>query len=140
MLVLQLDGSEFDFQVGNQYSVVSHIPAHRPVAHLHTHPDPEPHSQDDWPGFLQIVSIRQAHVIAPNATYSLHKPPGWKLDAYLDSRVAIAEAFFESYVESQTAALKQKQSLGDLELDEMAAQNMARRCGILFRIGLRSVK
>lgn len=46
-VVLKLDGSEFDFAVGDEDSVNSLLPAFETVAHLHTHPENWAHSEVD---------------------------------------------------------------------------------------------
>ncbi len=136
-VVLELDGSEFGFWIGEKYSVETMVPANRFCAHLHTHPAPEPQSQDDWPEFLFTTSVLQSHVVAPNATYSLHKPMGWTLPPELNSKRAIAEAFYGAYERAQYDAFCRGEHLSDVELDERATQNMAIRCAIIFRIGKR---
>ena len=136
-VVLELDGSEFDFRVGERFKVTVLVPAHRRVAHLHTHPDAEPHSLEDWQEFLQVNAVRQSHVIAPNATYSLHKPRGWENTASAVSNTEVADAYFKAYQAAQLEALRRGENAESLEVDEAAARNMAVRYGILCRVGIR---
>ena len=81
-VVLKLDGSEFDFAVGDEDAVESQIPRTETVAHLHTHPENWGHSEQDWGLILNCSSVEQTHVIAPHYTYSLHKPRGWNPVVY----------------------------------------------------------
>lgn len=76
-VVLKLDGSEFDFEEGEIDSVYSLIPRFDAVAHLHSHPENWAHSEEDWNLILSYASVEQTHVIAPDFTYSLHKPSDW---------------------------------------------------------------
>ena len=81
-VVLKLDGSEFDFAVGEVDLVDSRIPRSEAVAHLHSHPDEWPQGEKDWSNFLNTESVEQVHVIAPDSIYSLHKPIDWKPTSY----------------------------------------------------------
>ncbi len=136
-VVLELNGSEFDFRVGERFEVMVLVPANRAVAHLHTHPDAEPQSLEDWQEFLPVHAVRQAHVIAPNATYSLHKPPAWENTVRPIRRREIAVAYFEVYQAAQLDALRRGENAENLEVDEAAARNMAARFGILHCVGIR---
>ena len=89
-MVLKLDGSEFDFAAGEVDSVVSQVPAHQFVAHLHTHAHEWAQSEVDWSSFLLIESINQAHVVTPTRTYSLHKLVGWSAPPGEDSAAITA--------------------------------------------------
>ncbi len=76
-VVLHSDGRLWSFAVGTPDEVNINAPAHEKVALLHTHSLNEAHSERDWATFLGFPNIEQSHVVAPDLTYSLHKPDGW---------------------------------------------------------------
>lgn len=135
-VVLKLDGSEFDFAVGDEDSVDSRIPANQAVAQLHTHSEEWAQSEVDWSSFLRVASVEQSHVVTPLHTYSLHKPEGWKALAMENNSAIIARyfSFYSNIVALSPAWSPAKDTIWTCETTRL----MARHYGILFREGTRT--
>ena len=103
-VVLRRDGSLWRFEVGLPDEVDIEAPAHEPVALLHTHTNNQAHSEKDWLSFLCFPNLQQSHVVAPDLTFSLHKPVGWKTSHYglEELRLSDIEGETEAAIELNT--------------------------------------
>ena len=133
-VVLKLDGSEFDFAVGEIDSVDSRIPAYQGVAHLHTHPYEWAQSEADWSSFLLIGNVEQAHVITPLRTFSLHKPIGWKMP-FIEQQ-SVIEARYMNFYATVIALSPNWSPAKDTIWTRETTRLMARRYNIHFREGI----
>ena len=82
VVVLKINGEIWRMNVGEADEVEIDAPANEEVALLHTHDQNLGHSERDWFTLLNHENLEQSHVIAPNFTFSLHKPFGWNLMEY----------------------------------------------------------
>ena len=134
-VVLKLDGSEFDFAVGQIDRVSAFVPAREPAAHLHTHADEWAQSEVDWSSFLLVPNVEQAHVITPHRTYSLHKPPGWQM-LWQESQRQIQRGYLDEL--KRITDLSSGWSLAnESDWKKETSFYMARRYNINFREGTR---
>ena len=134
-VVLKLDGSEYDFRVGEIDRVSAFVPAHEPVAHFHTHAHEWAQSEVDWANFLLAGSVEQAHVITPLRTFSLHKPIGWEMP-FVEQQNTIETrymSFYGALIASSPGWSPAKDTIWTRE----TTRSMARRYGINFREGTR---
>ena len=134
-VVLKLDGSEFDFAVGEIDSVDSRIPAYQSVAHLHTHPFEWAQSEVDWSSFLLIGNVGQAHVITPLRTFLLHKPTGWRMP--FAEQQNVIEAHYMEFYAATIASSPDWSPAKDTIWTRETSRYMARRYNINFREGTR---
>lgn len=132
-VILNRDGKEIVFKVGEIDEVSFNTPLFSKCTVLHTHPDDISFSGKDWYSTLSSDSVMQEHVVGPSTTFSLHKPEGWKgLDIDYEHFNAERE---EILLGIELRALDEGKTLSDAESNHQYNQTMADKYGILYRVG-----
>lgn len=133
-VILNSDGKEVSFEVGNIDEVKFRVPLARCTI-LHTHPTDSPFSGKDWYGILSSDNAMQEHVVGPSMTFSLHKPETWKGHDISPEKFNAQRK--EILMGIQRQAYREGKTLSNNETDLRYNKIMAKKYGILYRVGTR---